>query len=192
MVAPIITISGVRPTIVALEAEIFGMKARAFAGLMAVAKQVQATARGNMAQRHYEGRAEKATTIEVKEFSPVFSRITVGIHGSTFAPEGKTFEVGWRSERNLQPPVAPLAEWAIRRGLASNERDANRLAFVIARAQGKHGYSFGEFHWLSDAWRGHQAEAEATIASFMMVGSWASQPRVPAGSPGGGRFLPFA
>lgn len=181
-------LSDVRPTIYSLEATLLRGNLAAVQGLLKVARDIQARARSNMGTHHYDGRAEKATTVWTSVKSPNYVQVKVGIRGNTFAPEGRTFEVGWHSRKGLQPPTAPLAEWALRRGLASDARQAHRIGFAIARRMKAVGYSFDEFHWLSDAAAAEAPNVQATVERYM-VGSWASQPRVPAGQPGGGRFI---
>lgn len=185
MVAPTVsvTVGDVRPTIQFVEAEIASGAARATQGLLRVAREIQARARANMATHHYDGRAERATTVWTAVRSPMYVSVKVGIRGNTFAPEGKTFEVGWHSSRGLQPPTAPLAEWAIRRGIAHSPSQARSIGYAIARAQGRRGYSFGEFHWLTDAAASVAPSAESVVARYMAAG-WASQPR-----DAGGRFM---
>lgn len=185
-----VEVGDVRPTIRSIEATLLGGQVAALQGLLKVARDIQSRARSNMATRHYDGRAEKAVTVWTSVKSSDYVQVKVGIRGNTFAPEGKTFEVGWRSAKGLQPPTQPLADWALRRGLASDERSAKRIGFAIARKMKTEGYSFGEFHWLTDAAEAERPTVEATVQRYML-GAWSAQPRVPAGSPGGGRFMAF-
>lgn len=183
-----VEVQDVRPTIFALEAQVVGAQMAGLQGLLHVARQVQAKARSNMATHHYSGRAEKAVTVWTSVKSLDYVQAKVGIRGNTFAPEGKTFEVGWRSQRGLQPPTQPLADWALRRGLAKTAAQAHRIGFAIARNMGQRGYSFGEFHWLSDAMDSERGAVLLTVERYM-ASSWGSQPRIPAGMPGAGRYL---
>lgn len=177
-------VEDVRPTIVGIRAMVVAKEERALQGALAVAREIRTKARANMATHRYDKRAENAVTIwtGVSPFGGV--RVHVGIRGNTFAPEGKTFEVGWHSQRGLQPPTAPLAEWAMRRGIAGSPAKAKSLGFVIARSMKHHGYSFGEFHWLSDAANDVMMTAPAVIERYMQSET-ASRPR-----DAGGRFLP--
>lgn len=175
-----------RETILGVRAIVQGAEDRALKGALRVAHDIQSRARSNMATHHYTGRAEEAVTVWTG-INPIGGvRVHVGIRGNTFAPEGKTFEVGWRSKRGLQPPTAPLAEWVMRRGIASTPAKAKSVGFAIARSMKRKGYSFGEFHWLSDA-GGDALLTAPTIIERYMQASWASQPRSALG-----RFMSFA
>lgn len=147
-----VIMTGLRETITALTVEVAAVTTRATAGLEAGARIIQAKARENISGHRYEGRVEAKTTVgRPIVYPPALVDVTVGVHGRDFAPEGKTFEFGWRSKKGLQPPVAPLAEWVMRRGITTNEQAARGIAFAIARKMGRSGYSFGEDHWLDDA-----------------------------------------
>lgn len=186
MVAPsfVVTVSGVRPTIVALTAEVQSRSARATAALVAGGNLIKGKAQANIAPYRYAGRLSAATTVQVHVKSQTFVSVTVGVHGRTFAPEGRTFEVGWRSSWGYQPPTDALTPWVMARGLASGEKEAKRVAFVVARAMGARGrrrpkaggYSFGQRHWLTDAWRDMQPVVEALVVRYSGA-AWVSQPR---------------
>jgi hypothetical protein len=147
------TLTGLRGTITELNVAVALSSARAAAGLEAGARVIQAKARQNMSSHHYRGRAEAATTVSPPVITPGWVDVKVGIQKGTWAPEGRTFEFGWHSKKGKQPPVKPLAEWALSRGIVGTEREAKSFGFVVARSMKKRGYSFGEFHWLEDAGR---------------------------------------
>lgn len=183
-------LENVRPTIYSLAVEVTGYADRAAAGLIHEANVVRDKAKRNVRPYNYRtpGRLESAITTWISVKSQGYVSVKVGIRGNTFAPEGRTFEVGWRSAKGLRPPVAPLAQWVLDRGYASTEHDAKRIAFAMARRQGTTGYRFGERHWLSDAWSAvGPAEVEATVIHYMRS-SFASQPRTVRGT----WTIPFA
>lgn len=100
---------------------------------------------------------------------PKLVTITVGIDHNNVPPffVGSTFEHGWHSDAGLQPPTQPLAEWALKRGLASTAREAAHIGFIIARNIGQRGYEFGEHHWLSDAWEANKGLVAAASSGFV-------------------------
>lgn len=184
-----VSTSGIRDTLYGLTAMVTASAMAAEAALLASAKRVQARAKQNVRKHRYDGRLENAITVRVSSKSNKnFVRVTVGIHGRTFAPEGATLERGWKSEKNLQPPSEPLAEWAKRRGLAT-EANMAAVGFLIARAMGRRpGYSFGARPWLAPAFESERLSVEPTVARYMLS-AWGARPRIPAGQPGAGRFL---
>ncbi len=99
---------------------------------------------------------------------PKIITITVGIDQADKPAffVGSTFEHGWQSDAGKQPPVKPLAEWAMRRGIADS-KSARSVGFMIAKTIGQKGYSFGEHHWLSDAWELHKTSAQALTSGFL-------------------------
>lgn len=178
-----VTSSSIRETLVSLAAELTASADGALAGLLAEARRIQQRAKTNVRPYHYEGRLEDAIQVRVSiKNTSSFVRVTVGIHGRTFAPEGATFERGWHSEKGLMPPSEPIAFWAMRRGLAKDQKEADRLGFVIARAQGRRGYSFDRRPWLSSAFEAERASVEPTVARYILS-TWGAQAR-----DSGGRF----
>lgn len=167
-----IRITEARDTIKSLAIELSERARSAQAGLMTVAYKVEADARKNMAKHHYHGRAEGAIKTWVSFESPTYLRISVGIPGNTFAPEGATFERGWRSKAGKTPPSAPFAEWALERGIAKTIPRARQIGFIIAFRQGqKPGYTFGQDKWLTRAWENADgADAVSTVSAFVMAG----------------------
>jgi hypothetical protein len=73
-----------------------------------------------------------------------------GKYGAQY-PGAHAFQYGWHARKGKQPPTQALEEWVVRRGLASDGTPARRMAYLIARNIKNSGFSFGEFHWLSDA-----------------------------------------
>jgi hypothetical protein len=162
--------------------ELDGRASGVLTGLANVAAKIQRRAKANASFHHYHGRLEDNIEWWQSFRSPTYVRYSVGIRGGKFVPEGKTFEVGWRSKKNLQPPTAPLAEWALAKGLADTPAKARSIGFLIAKRIGeKPGYSFGEFHWLKDAF---DAETPNALATAMYYGM-----RVGPARDARGRFL---
>jgi len=93
---------------------------------------------------------------------------------------GATFEHGWKSKNDKQPPAAPIAKWVMSKGIEKDPDEAKRVAFVIARTIALRGYVFGEFHWLGDAWRQEGAAAQATLDRYLSS-AFADQPRTAGG-----------
>lgn len=100
---------------------------------------------------------------------PALITVTVGIHPPAFAPEGATFEKGWRSKKGKQPPTEPIALWVLSRGITGDAKEAKHIAFVVARNMKNKGYSFGEYHWLRDAWASEAPMVQATVARFLQA-----------------------
>lgn len=175
--------SSIRDTLYSLTAGVTGMTTRAADGLLNVAYNIQRRAQANVRPFRYQGRLHDAIKVKTsRHTTPNFIRVTVGIHARDFAPEGATFERGWHSEKGLMPPSEPIAFWAMRRGLAKDQKEADRLGFVIARAQGRRGYSFDRRPWLSSAFEAERASVEPTVARYILS-TWGAQAR-----DSGGRF----
>lgn len=162
------TLTGLRATITELHVVVGTTLAKAAIGLETAGRLVRDRARANMSSHHYMGRAERETKVSAPVFEPTRIMVSTGIHTGDFAPEGKTFEFNWKSKRGLQPPTDPIAEWAIRRGIA-NPKNAKQIGFAIARAQAKRGYSFGEIHWLDDAARASAPEIVGVIGAAVRL-----------------------
>lgn len=190
-----VRVEGVRETIVALHADLEDINARALQGLLESGRRVRDQAKANVQPYNYNRRLHDNIRVWTSIVSPTFISVNVGLRGNTFAPEGKTFEIGWHSKKGLQPPVEPFTEWVIRRGIEKDPKKAKHVAYVMARAQGgngdrEEGYSFGERHWLSDAWALEQLQAAVTVERYALSNvGWMAQARVPEGQAGGGRFL---
>lgn len=168
MAGPIVvTITGVRETLYVLSVEITKEQAAATAALVAAAELIRDRARTNAAAFRYSGRLEAATNVKGPTIIKGVTFVTVGVHGE-FAPEGKTFETGWRSKSGLRPPSKSLEAWAESKGIA----DPKRAAFVIARAIGARGYSFGERHWLSSAFAEVGPAATGMVAAAVEGGGF--------------------
>lgn len=63
------------------------------------------------------------------------------------APHAGAIEHGTRP---FWPPQAPLAAWALRKGLAQNEREAATIAFLVARSISRRGIA--PRHFFATAW----------------------------------------
>jgi len=171
-----------KPVIRSVALELDARMTGALTGMANVAAKISRRAKANAAFHHYSGRLEKNIEWWESFRSPTYVRYSVGIRGRKFVPEGKTFEVGWRSKKGLQPPTAPLAEWALAKGFASTPAEARSIGYMIAKKIGERpGYEFGEFHWLRDAFA---AESPGALATAMLYGMKIGQPRGP-----GGRFI---
>lgn len=169
-----------KPVIRSVAMELDSRVTGALTGLANVAAKIQRRAKANAAQHHYRGRLEDNIEWWESFRSKTYVRYSVGIKGKKFVPEGKTFEVGWRSKKGLQPPTAPFAEWAIAKGLADTPAKARSVGYILAtrfaeraRREGS-GYSFGEFHWLRDAF---DAESPSAMQTAIYYGMRVGQPR---------------
>ena len=164
-----------KPVIRSVALELDARMTGALTGMANVAAKISRRAKANAAFHHYSGRLEKNIEWWESFRSPTYVRYSVGIRGRKFVPEGKTFEVGWRSKKGLRPPTAPLAEWALAKGFASTPNEARRVGYMIAKKIGERpGYEFGEFHWLKDAF---DAEMPSAMATAMAYGMRSSVPR---------------
>lgn len=180
-----VTTSGIRDTLVSLAASMTMNAVAAQNALLASARRIQAQARSNIRPYTYEGRLHDAITVRVSgKSSSHMVRVTVGIQARTFAPEGATFERGWKSEKGLHPPADAFVDWVVRRGLASDLREASSMAFGISRRMGERGgYSFGTRPWLGPAFAAEQGAVQPTVERYMLS-TWGKQVRGP-----GGQFL---
>lgn len=186
MVAPVqVRLLDFKPVIRSVAMELDERVSGVHASLLKTAVQIQRRAIANAATKHYDGRLEKNVEWWDSFHTSTYYRISVGIKPGKFVPEGATFEKGWRSEKGLQPPTAPFAEWALRRGIAKTKRDARSIGFILAQKQGQRpGYKFDQFHWLKDAFDAERDTALATAISFGL--------KVNGGGPArgaGGRFI---
>jgi hypothetical protein len=164
------TVVGLRGTITALDVGVAATVAKAVAGLEAGARIIQVRARANVAGRRYHGRLDASITVGAPDLSvPGTVRVGVGVQPGVWAPEGRTFEFGWHSKSGKRPPVKPLMLWAMERGLASDERTAKKIAFVVARNIGDRGYSFGQSHWLDNAARDTLPAVAATVRTAIRL-----------------------
>jgi hypothetical protein len=153
------------------------MTAKVARGLELGGIAIQGAARQNLASHHFEGTAENQTTVSPPLISGHSVAVTVGIHGG-LAPEGRPLEFGWKSDSGKMPPVLPIAEWLVKKGIGQ-DRNAKgfvsygkggksarvaeagfgaafpgstvSMAFLIARKIQKRGYSFAPLHWLERA-----------------------------------------
>lgn len=163
-----ILIRDYKPVIKSLAMELDSRVIGVQGSLVNVAAKIQRLAKANAAKRHDLGRLEENIEWWQSFESPTYIRYSVGIKPGKFVPEGATFEKGWFSKQGKQPPTAPIAEWALRRGLTSKVSSANAIGFIIAKRQGERpGYTFGQFHWLKDAF---DAEAPNALATAVYYG----------------------
>ncbi len=149
-----VTVLGVRETIAELHIAVSAMALRGTAGLVAGGKIIQELARENLAPHHYRGTAERQVSVSTPVVSPTEVVVTVGHHWPPFNPTGYTFEYGWHSQSGRRPPVQPIEDWLNTKGFAARggrPMTSRQAAFIVARAIGQRGYSFGEDHWLDDA-----------------------------------------
>ncbi len=108
MIPPVkIEVKDYRPVIRSVAMELDARITGALTGIANVAVKIQRRAISNAAQKHYSGRLEENIDWWESFRSPTYVRYSVGIRGNKFVPEGKTFEVGWRSKKNLQRRPLP-------------------------------------------------------------------------------------
>lgn len=184
-----IYVTGVNKAMMALAIANAELQVRGIAGMYAGAKLVQKQAKTNLNQHRWHGTTASKVVISgpprmLGELGGApyalggWISFTVGIpheQWPAFAV-GATFEHGWHSKRGKQPPTAPLAKWAVSRGLVRPGQSAKQVGFIIARTIKKRGYSFGEHHWLRDAWIAQSAAVAATVEHFLGMPQ-ADQPR---------------
>lgn len=75
-----------------------------------------------------------------------YRRLSNGGRVAVDAPHAGIMEMGTRP---FTPPIEPLKEWALRKGLADNEKDAKAIAFAIRGAFQKHGIK--PRHYMAEA-----------------------------------------
>lgn len=164
MAVPVrVWVTGVNQAETLISVELGKIQTKAVERLIGGAAFVAELAATNLAEHNYTGRAASAVRADFIErkaapgFSlphPLLFSVQVGIPHNR-VPEffvGATFERGWKSKNGKQPPVEPLAMWAIARGLADTPSQAKRVGFIIAQNIAKRGYSFGTDKWLTNAW----------------------------------------
>ena len=147
---------------------------RARAGLLRAGQvAIEPRARVNVeAEHHYHGTLAQNLHTELMG-EGMASEAHVGI-STGLVPEGRPLEFGWRSASGKQPPIDAIARWLTskpeiagsplvtrnkagfihRKGtIAEISQDAQirSRAFLIARAIGRRGFSFGRLAWLHDA-----------------------------------------
>jgi Bacteriophage HK97-gp10, putative tail-component len=164
-----LTVTGLRGTIYGIDVAVALTVAKATAALEAGARLVQAAARANVEGRKYTGRLSDSITVAAPDLSVAESvTVAVGVQPGVWAPEGFTFEFGWRSKTGKRPPVAPLAAWALAKGIVGTEAEAKSFGFLVSRAMGaRPGYSFGQTHWLANASRDTVPAVAVLVKSAM-------------------------
>lgn len=172
------TVLGLDEVLARMQAELGPlMTAKVARGLELGGIAIQGAARQNLSEHHFHGTAENQTTVSPPLITGTSVAVTVGIHGG-LAPEGRPLEFGWKSDSGKMPPVLPIAEWLVEKGIGQ-ERNAKgfisygkggksarvkeaafgaafpgatvSMAFLIARKIQKRGFSFGPLHWLERA-----------------------------------------
>lgn len=167
------------------------------AGLHAVGLDLAAEVHGYIKPHHYTGRAEQQVHAEPPEGQGFGVHVFVGTSASA-VPELRPLMYGWKSS-GKRPPTDAIAKWLsgkpelagsgsvtrssggfVRRSgtksQISAEASVRSRAFLIARAIGRRGYSFGtgaggqhisNFH---DAWEAIRGGAARTILAHLRVG----------------------
>ncbi|HTR71861.1 MAG TPA: hypothetical protein VMH41_16750 [Mycobacteriales bacterium] len=148
--------------------------AGASAGLLKAGQTaIESRARANVEdEHHFTGNLAQNLHTEVQG-SGLDLEAHVGV-STGLVPEGRPLEFGWPAGSGKQPPTDAIARWLAskpeiagsplvtrssagfirRKGtIAQISQDAaiRSRAFLIARAIGQRGYSFGALHWLSQA-----------------------------------------
>ena len=172
------TVLGLDEVLARMQAELGPlMEAKVARGLKLGGIAIQGAARQNLSEHHFHGTAENQTTVSPPLITAGSVAVTVGIHGG-LAPEGRPLEFGWKSDSGKMPPVLPIAEWIVGKGIGQARTPkgfinygkggksarvqeaafgaafpgyAVSMAFLIARKIQKRGYSFAPLHWLERA-----------------------------------------
>jgi hypothetical protein len=155
------------------------------AGLLAAGILVQSEARAVLASHHWHGRAEAEVHAEPR------GPLSVFVGGSAAkAPELRPLTYGWHSSSGKQPPTSAIAEWLtskpeiadsssvsrsprgfVRRrgtiGQIAGESAIRSRAFLIARAIGRRGFSFGRLDTFAVAIARARPRIAAVIAAHM-------------------------
>ena len=168
-------------------------QSRAEHGLIDAAHAMERDAKANLKEHHFRGQTERNTTTSDIERNGDVSSVTVGIHGG-MAPQGRPLEFGWKSESGKMPPIQPIADWIVSKGIGQ-KRNAKggvnygkggkaarvneaafgaaypgatvSFAFLIARKIQKRGYSFPPLHWLGRAYDSGSSKVSGYIERRM-------------------------
>jgi hypothetical protein len=170
------TVSGQQAVLKALARELGPqMSKRAAIGLVQAAPLVAVDARRRVAKHGWHGGLEGSIKPRGLRVTPVMASIVVVAD----APQAASFSEGWFSKSGKQPPSDMLEAWVTEKGLASSPREAQGVAFAIARKMGggrqvartaramkfaalkgdtrssttRFGYSFAPTHFLKNALR---------------------------------------
>lgn len=133
-------------------------------GGLAIAAEMQRAAKPH----HDTGNLERQIHAEGPFGSGLNQEVRIGI-GTAAAPEGRPLAFGWKSKGGLQPPTAAIVAWLSRRGRAAGLTDSQLRgrAFVIARAIGRRGYSFGSDDWFHKGIAAGKPKLEAIMRAAM-------------------------
>jgi hypothetical protein len=170
------TVSGQQAVLKALARELGPeMSKRAAIGLTAAAPLVAAEGRRRVAKHGWHGTLEGSIHPKPVHYLPLEAWVNI----SADAPQAKSFGGGWYSKVGKQPPSDMLEAWVTSKGFASTPREAQQIAFVIARRMAggrqvartagamkraavtgdtrtsvnRYGYSFPPTHFLKNALR---------------------------------------
>ena len=157
-------------------------------GLLRVGQLAADAVKLDIAPHHYTGRAQQQ--VHAQEIAlPGVLAVHVGA-SSELVPELRPLVEGWKSSGGRQPPTAAIAEWlahkpeiaptssvsrsasgrlSFRASIASvsSETAVRSRAFLIARAIGRRGYSFGKTDSFRKAWEKVGPTADQIIREEM-------------------------
>lgn len=167
------------------------------AGLHAVGQDLAREVHGYIKPHHYTGRAEQQVHAEPPEGQGFGVHVFVGTSAS-LVPELRPLMFGWRSS-GKRPPTDAIAQWLTAkpelagsasvarspagfvrrsgtRAQISAEASVRSRAFLIARAIGRRGYTFGSgaggqhIANFQDAWAAIRGGAAHTILEHLHFG----------------------
>ena len=151
-------------------------QSRAEHGLIDAAHAMERDAKANLKEHHFRGQTERNTTTSDIDRQGDRSVVTIGIHGG-MAPQGRPLEFGWKSESGKMPPIQPIADWLVSKGIAGPAKGTKAtktadsavrgFAFVIARNIQRRGYSFPPLHWLGRAYDSNRSKVSGYIERRM-------------------------
>jgi hypothetical protein len=168
--------------------------ANADKGLFRVGQKLADAVRAEIRPHHYTGRAEQQTHAELHG-TGMKARVFVGV-STALVPEMRPLVAGWHSNSGKMPPVQAIAEWLAHKpelsgssshfrtskgfvrsrkgatiGSISAEANVRSRAFVIARAIGRRGYSFGKTDAFDKAWAVIEPQIPRILEEFMRTGA---------------------
>ena len=139
------------------------LRRRADEGLLTGAAIIRDAAKDNVETHHFHGTAADATEVGRLELGDEIDTVDVGVLDLSNAPHARALEYGWKSETGMQPPVEPIAEWALERGIVDDDKSARSFGFAVARKIATEGFSFDKLSWLGDAATASIPAVEAAV-----------------------------
>lgn len=161
------------------------------AGLYAVGQAVSKEVHGYIKPHHYTGRAEQQVHAEPPVGSGFNAHVFVGT-SANLVPELRPLMFGWPGGQGKRPPIDAIARWLASKPELANSSNVTRnaqgfvrrrgtiatisqdkalrsRAFLIARAIGRRGYTFGSgqggqhIKTFEDAWLAVRGQAAGII-----------------------------